>query len=89
MKSLSIKLMLPVVAFVLASAGAVSTSGSTAKSALAPIQGWKRTAPFQCSAVRDCNNETGPVCMNGADQLYGKATPTSDCTLILTHKVQP
>lgn len=86
MKSLAIKMMFPVVAFVLASAGAVSTNHSTTKSESAGVQGWKRTAPFNCQAQKICNNEGSILCVDGTDQMYAKPSPTSDCTALLTHK---
>lgn len=86
MKSLAIKMMFPVVAFVLASAGAVSTSDSTTKSEIASVQGFKRTAPFNCQPQKICNNIGTVLCVDGTDQMYAKPSPASDCTEILTHK---
>ncbi|WP_040473866.1 DUF6520 family protein [Flavobacterium frigoris] len=86
MKSLAIKMMFPVVAFVLASAGAVSTSDSTTNSESAGVQGFKRTAPFNCQPQKICNNIGTVLCVDGTDQMYAKPSPTSDCTEILTHK---
>lgn len=86
MKSFVMKMVLPAAAFVLASAGAVSTSSASANTAQASVQGWKRIAPFNCQQVRLCNNQGGPVCLNGTDTMYAKPTPSSDCTQILTHK---
>ena len=85
MKSFVMKLVLPAAAFVLASAGAVSTS-SKSEGSLVDVQGWKRTAPFACTQARLCNNLSSAICMDGTDQVYAKATPTSDCTQILTHR---
>lgn len=86
MKSLAIKMMFPVVAFVLASAGAVSTNGSSTAATSAGVQGWKRTAPFNCQPQKICNNIGVVLCVDGADQMYAKPSPTADCTALLTHK---
>lgn len=86
MKTLVIKTVLPVAAFVLASAGAVSTSNSSTESAGTAIQGWKRTAPFVCEQKKICNNLGSILCVDGVDQMYAKPTPTSDCTELLTHR---
>lgn len=48
--------MLPVAAFVLASAGAVSTSNTNSNSS-AEVDGWRRTSPVTCEFVRKCNND--------------------------------
>lgn len=87
MKTLLVKSFLPVAAFMLASAGAVSTSNSvTSSTTSAPQQGFKRIAPLNCQPVKMCNNVSDVLCTDGGQQLFGKATPTSDCTLILTHR---
>lgn len=86
MKILSFKPLLAVAAFVLASAGAVSTSNSGAKSDSTDVQGWKRIAPFNCEPVKECNNIGEVLCVDGTDQLYAKPSPTSDCTELLTHR---
>lgn len=86
MKSLAIKMMFPVVAFVLASAGAVGTNESSTTTAMAGVQGFKRTAPFSCQPLKICNNIGNILCVDGTDQMYAKPSPTSDCTALLTHK---
>lgn len=86
MKTLVIKSMLPVAAFMLASAGAISTSNSSNESAGTAVQGWKRTAPFTCEQKKICNNLGIVLCVDGVDQMYAKPTPTSDCTELLTHR---
>ncbi|SHG81562.1 hypothetical protein SAMN05444372_11065 [Flavobacterium micromati] len=86
MKSLAIKMMFPAVAFVLASAGAVSTNHSSSESANAAVQGFKRTAPFNCQPQKICNNVGSILCVDGTDQMYAKPSSTSDCTALLTHK---
>lgn len=87
MKTLLVKSFLPVAAFMLASAGAVSTTSSTtASTASATQQGFKRIAPFNCQPVKMCNNESDVICKDGGQQLFGKSSPVSDCTLVLTHR---
>jgi hypothetical protein len=88
MKTLLVKSFLPVAAFMLASAGAVSTSNSTTSSTdSAAQQGFRRIAPFNCQPVKMCNNVSDVVCKDGGgQQLFGKSSPASDCTLILTHQ---
>lgn len=86
MKTLAIKSMLPVAAFMLASAGAISTSNSNTESAGTAVQGWKRTAPFTCEQKKICNNQGGILCYDGVDQMYAKPTPSSDCTELLFHR---
>ena len=79
------KALLPVAAFAMASAGAVSTSNSGSKT-LAEVDGWRRTSPVSCEFVRKCNNISMALCSSGGAQLYGKPTPASYCTDILTHQ---
>jgi hypothetical protein len=88
MRALLIKLVLPATVFVLASAGAIVTNNKEAKnkSIQAEVQGFRRIAPFVCIPIRLCNNLGGPVCISGIDLMYSKASPTSDCTTLLTHK---
>lgn len=86
MKSLLVKSMLPVAAFILASAGAVSTNSSNTESRGTAVQGWKRIAPFNCQPKKICNNLGTVLCVDGTDQMYGKATPASDCTELLNHR---
>lgn len=81
-----VKMILPVAAFALASAGAVGTGNSGTESGSGLVQGWKRIAPKNCVATKECNNETQALCFNGADQMYSRPTPTSDCTGILFHR---
>ena len=78
--------ILPVLAFVLASAGAVSTSDSNSSSTTLNTPGWKRISPIECEYVADCNNEGSVICMSGSDQLFGKPTPASFCEDVLTHR---
>jgi hypothetical protein len=86
MKLLVLKAIMPVAAFTLASVGAVSTNGLPSKSKAADIQGWHRIAPKVCDVVRLCNNLGTVICNDGINPMYAKVTPTSDCTLLLTHR---
>jgi len=87
MKNLSFKLLLPVAAFVLASAGAVSTSSSGKKADSTVAQGWNRIAPFNCVEGVECNNIGDAVCVDVANiPMYGKLSEFSDCTQLLTHE---
>lgn len=82
--------MLPLAAFVLASAGAVSTKkAETPSGKLVVAQGWQRTGAFQCTFVRDCNQIGSVLCFSGSTQLYGKADNLADCIDPLTHRVMP
>ena len=85
MKNLFLKAMLPVAAFVLASAGAVSTSNITTKSSI-DIDGWRRVSPVQCEFVQKCNNMGSTFCTSGGNRLYEKPTPASYCTGTLYHQ---
>lgn len=62
MKSTILKLALPVAAFVLASAGAVSTSSKD--SALVDLQGYRQTTnPLQpCESVKMCSDTGSNFC---------------------------
>jgi hypothetical protein len=86
MKSLVLKAMMPVAAFVLASAGAIGTNNVSTDSKGTAVQGWKRIAPFNCEAKKVCNNLSSVICVDGVDQMYAKPTPTSDCEQLLTHR---
>ena len=79
-----VKMILPIAAFALASAGAVTTAKSDDSG---NIQGWKRLTPDEtdCTEPRLCNNNGGPACFNGASQVYAKIGMA--CTQVLTHKV--
>lgn len=72
-------------AFVLASAGALSTK-TDSDSTSTIVQGWKRNAAFSCVQKRTCNNIETILCKDGVDQMYAKPTVDSDCTQLLTHK---
>lgn len=85
MKNVLLKAMLPVAAFVLASAGAVSTSKSDT-SASVSFQGWKQVSPVECELVRECNNIGTILCTSGGDQMFAKLTPASYCDEVLTHR---
>lgn len=85
MKNVFLKAMLPVAAFVLASAGAVSTSNTNSNSS-AEVDGWRRTSPVTCEFVRKCNNDGSIFCTSGGNQMYEKLSPSAYCTDILTHQ---
>jgi hypothetical protein len=85
MKISVVKLVMPVAAFVLASAGAVSTSGVNAsKSTVAAVQGWERVSPEQCSQLRMCNNIPNTICSLSGTQAFAKVG--NDCVEVLYHK---
>ncbi|RZJ71734.1 DUF6520 family protein [Flavobacterium sp.] len=64
MKTTIVKMILPVAAFVLASAGAVGTAKTDSKGALAPLAGYRLTGnPLQpCSYVKMCADTGGQIC---------------------------
>ena len=86
MKSLVVKVMMPVAAFLLASAGALSTKTSDAKTESGAVQGFKRIAAFQCTPVKLCDNSGVVACYSGTDQMWGKTNELSDCINPLTHR---
>ncbi|PHK27530.1 hypothetical protein VF13_41475 [Nostoc linckia z16] len=86
MKSNFIRFTLPIVAAVIASTAAVAIDNNETEAKAALIQGWRRTVAYHCIPGRMCNNQTGPICMDGSYQMFGKFTPTSDCIMILTHQ---
>lgn len=85
MKKVFFKAMLPVVAFVLASAGAVSTSDLNAESSV-EMDGWRRTSPVNCTFVKKCNNVGNILCTSSGIQLYAKPSPSSYCSDTLYHQ---
>ena len=84
MKNFAVKMILPVAAFMLASAGAVSTSSDSSKSTSAVIQGWQYTEPAQCTELRTCNNVGTTICTLSGVQAFAKNG--SDCTEVLYHR---
>jgi hypothetical protein len=82
MKAL-VKIIMPVAAFVLASAGAVNT-GTTAKGEGGLIQGWDRIAPNDCVELTMCNNTSKVLCTFGGVQAYSKVG--NDCPAPLFHQ---
>ncbi len=87
MKTLLVKSFLPVAAFMLASAGALSSTSAGTSSKSAPVQGFIRISPFNCQFVKMCNNVGSLTCEdNLSTPLLGKATPQSDCLIPLTHR---
>jgi len=86
MKLFALKTLLPVATFSLATIGAVGSVTSESKSSVADVQGWRRVSPFNCVQAKLCNNIGDVICKDGIYDMYGKATSTSDCTQLLTHK---
>ena len=80
-----VKMILPIAAFALASAGAVSTNGNSSSKS-GDVQGWKRLTPDEtnCTEPRMCNNIGTATCFNGASQVYGKIGLA--CTQTLNHR---
>lgn len=76
-----LKLVLPVAAFAMASAGAVSTNESAK---LAPETGWRRVAMNDCISPVTCNGESSTLCTIGGFQRYKKVG--LDCVEPLFHK---
>jgi len=77
-----VKMIMPVAAFVLASAGAVTTSNSN-DSVTASTQGWRRIKVNDCVTPVMCNNLSANLCTTGAFQAYAKIG--LDCTSVLYH----
>jgi hypothetical protein len=77
-------LVLPVAAFVLASAGAVSTNTAKESKADVLITAYiHNPAVDDCQAVQvNCSPGAGPTCLSGSFTAYGKESPDS-CTLQL------
>ncbi|MFT3793756.1 DUF6520 family protein [Flavobacterium sp.] len=81
MKANLLKMILPVAAFALASAGAVTTSNQkTAKAEGKIVQGWT----IDCVELRQCNNTMGSLCKQAGVQAYEK--DGNDCSEALFHK---
>ncbi|NDP27740.1 MAG: hypothetical protein GZ087_09990 [Flavobacterium sp.] len=85
MKNL-VKVIIPVAAFMLASAGAVSTNvNSSTKSTAVAIQGWNRISPNEpCTELRMCNNVGSTICTLSGVQAFEKVG--ANCTKELYHK---
>ncbi|EIA07299.1 DUF6520 family protein [Flavobacterium aquidurense] len=85
MKNL-VKVIMPVAAFMLASAGAVSTNGANStKNATVAIQGWNRVSPnAPCTELRMCNNVGSTICTLSGVQAFEKVG--ANCTKELYHK---
>jgi len=86
MKTSVFKMVVPVLAFLFASASAMGSVNGNSNTTSADIQGWKRVSPFNCQAVKKCNNIGSILCVDGFDQMYAKPSPTSDCSELLTHR---
>ncbi|TPG44164.1 DUF6520 family protein [Flavobacterium pectinovorum] len=83
MKNL-VKIIMPVGAFILASAGAVSTNAGSSKST-ADIQGYNRNSLTEpCEEVRLCNNQGTQICTLAGDQAFEQVG--ANCSKVLYHK---
>lgn len=78
-----VKLMLPIGAFLLASAAAVTTTEVTSGTETAAIEGWRRVSMNNCIIPVSCNNIPSTICMSGAFPAYGKVG--LDCIQPLYH----
>ena len=76
--------VLPVAAFALASAGAVSTNTSDVSKADVLIPAYIHDPAINsCKEVQvDCNLSAGPTCLSGSFTAYAKEAPNS-CTMQL------
>lgn len=74
-------LVLPVAAFALASAGAVSTNtAKESKANLSILAYIHNPSEDDCEEVQvDCSPGSGPACLSGSFTAYGKASETSPC----------
>lgn len=86
MKTLATKVLLPILAILFASLGAVASVKSKSTTSTLNVQGWKRVGPFNCVEAIQCNNIGSILCKDGSEQMYGKADATSDCNILLTHR---
>ena len=85
MKTSLVKMILPVAAFVLASAGAVATKTAGSNSKVIDTNGWARLSEGSpCQYVRSCNNNSLMVCKQGSIQVFAK-TGVDDCSSTLYH----
>lgn len=80
-----VKMILPVAAFALASAGAVVTDNHATESKSGFTQGWKRISPRNCAQPVMCNNQPSVICTTGG--ANAKAYLGLDCTEELFHTV--
>lgn len=88
MKAQILSLILPVAAFMLASAGAVGTKmAQSQNSGVPPETGWSRNANNHCLVPTQCRTEVGPICTIPAGaQAFGMVAP-NQCTKTL-YKLQ-
>lgn len=86
METTTSKNLLPFLASMFASSIAVVIADNTPEANLGIVQGWRHDTAHQCIMGRTCNNEPGPICMDGPYQMYGKVIPIGDCDMILTHR---
>lgn len=83
-----VKMLLPVAAFALASAGAVTTNSSNAvKAKTGLIQGYIHSPTLNdCKPSIQCKEAGGPVCQSGittGPQVYGMTAAPNDCWVTL------
>ena len=78
-----VKMILPVGTFLLASVGAVTTSGASTAGKAADTEGWRRISMNNCVDKVSCNNIPSTLCKSGAFQAYGKVG--LDCIQPLYH----
>lgn len=85
MKSSVVKMILPVGAFILASAGAISTNVSNTSKEGIETMGWARLTPEQpCTQVRTCDNNSLITCKQSGVQVYD-ISPVDNCSTVLFH----
>lgn len=75
---------MPVGAFILASAGAISSNADSSKNTV-DIQGYNRDSLTEpCEEVRLCNNQGTQICNLAGDQAFEKVG--SNCSKELYHR---
>ena len=83
MKTKILSLILPVAAFMLASAGAVGSAMETADSSAPPAPGWSRNALNHCLVQTSCKTEIDDICtVSSGAQAFGMVAP-NQCTQTL------
>jgi len=75
----------PVAVVALAIAGAFSTHAMEKKrAAFDPLQGYRHISVSEpCRAVDMCSFTEGEICTVSGNQLFGKTSETSPCTVVL------
>ena len=80
-----VKVALPMLAFALASAGALTTGNHAAADKGGSIQGWKRISLNNCVNPVMCDNLSSNICTTGGFPAQAKVG--LDCTETLYHSV--